>query len=52
MALAKLTDVQKLALDCYNKKIEKFSHEGKEIMAEDALRNEILGEDDTDEPEG
>ena len=25
------------------KKIEKFSHEGKEIMAEDALRNEILG---------
>ena len=43
MALAKLTDVQKLALDCYNKKIEKFSHEGKEIMAEDALRNEILG---------
>lgn len=43
MALAKLTDVQKLALDCYNKKIDKFSHNGKEIMAEDALRNEILG---------
>ena len=39
MALAKLTDIQKLALDCYNGKVENFSVKD----GEDTLRNEILG---------
>lgn len=38
MALAKLTDIQKLALDCYNGKVENFSVRD----GEDTLRNEIL----------
>ena len=38
MALAKLTDIQKLALDCYNGKVENFSVKD----GEDTLKNEIL----------
>ena len=38
MALAKLTDIQKIARDCYRGNVEKFSKDG----ANDVLRKEII----------